>query len=178
MVALMRPRKGLEHVLEALAELEAEQLNVVLRCIGPYETAAYEAEIDSRITELGIADRVERVGFTDDVPSELARLDAVVLPSLFGEGLPMVVLEAMAAALPVIATRVEGTPEAVTDGVEGLLALPRDSASLAAKIRDLVTGQHDWKQMAEAACARHARDFSDYAMARGTAGVYRRVLGS
>lgn len=177
MVALIRPRKGLEVVLDALAELEQDDLDVVLRCIGPYETDAYESEINQRIMELGIGPRVERVGFTDDVPAELSRLDAMVLPSLFGEGLPMVVLEAMAAALPVIATRVEGTPEAVTDGVEGLLAEPRDASSLAAKIRELVTGEHDWKQMAEAACARHAKDFSDLAMARGTAAIYRRVLG-
>ena len=121
-------------------------------------------------------DRVERVGFTDDVPAALAELDAMVLPSLFGEGLPMVVLEAMAAALPVIATRVEGTPEAITHGVEGLLAEPRDSASLAEAIESLVTGQHDWTQMAEAACARHERCFSDKAMAEGTAAVYRKLV--
>ena len=177
MVALIRPRKGLEVVLDALAELEQEDHDVVLRCIGPYETEEYETEINRRIMELGVGHRVQRVGFTNDVPAELARLDAMVLPSLFGEGLPMVVLEAMAAGLPVIATRVEGTPEAVTDGVEGLLAEPRDAASLAARIRELVTGQHDWKQMSEAACARHAKDFSDLAMARGTAAVYRNVLG-
>ena len=62
----------------------------------------------------------------------------MVLPSLFGEGLPMVVLEAMAAGLPVIATRVEGTPEAITHGVEGLLAEPRDPESLSAAIESLV----------------------------------------
>ncbi len=88
----------------------------------------------------------------------------------------MVVLEAMAAALPVIATRVEGTPEAITNGVEGLLAEPRDPQSLAKAIESLMTGQHDWNQMSEAACARHARCFSDYAMAEGTAAVYRKLV--
>jgi glycosyltransferase involved in cell wall biosynthesis len=76
----------------------------------------------------------------------------------------------------VIATRVEGTPEAVTDGVEGLLAEPRDAKSLAKKIASLVVGEHDWDTMAEAAFERHAKDFSDFAMARGTAEVYQRVL--
>lgn len=176
MVALMRPRKGLEVVLDALAQLETQGHDVVLRCIGPFETGSYEQEINERIDQLGLHENVERVGFTNDVPAALAQLDAMVLPSLFGEGLPMVVLEAMAAALPVIATRVEGTPEAVTDGVEGLLAEPRDSESLAKAIASLVTGQHDWKQMAEAACLRHGRCFSDYAMAEGTANVYRKLL--
>ncbi len=176
MVALMRARKGLEVVLDALAELEKDSLDVVLRVIGPFETEEYEAEINTKIADLGIGHRIERVGFTNNVPAELAKLDAMVLPSLFGEGLPMVVLEAMAAALPVIATKVEGTPEAVTDGVEGLLAEPRDPVSLAVKIRELVTGQHDWNTMAEAAFERHAKDFSDFAMARGTAEVYQRLL--
>ena len=79
----------------------------------------------------------------------------------------------MAAALPVIATRVEGTPEAITHGVEGLLAEPRDSESLAAAIASLMTGEHDWEQMAEAAFQRHQRCFSDWAMAEEMAKIYR-----
>jgi glycosyltransferase involved in cell wall biosynthesis len=178
MVALMRPRKGLEVLLDAIGMLERSGRDVVLRCIGPFETPEYRAEIDARIDQLGIRRRVEQVGFVDDVPAALATLDAMVLPSLFGEGLPMVVLEAMAAALPVIATRVEGTPEAITHGVEGLLAEPRSASSLAAVIDSLVSGQHDWNQLAEAAFRRHARCFSDLAMATGTAAVYRKLLSA
>lgn len=176
MIALMRPRKGLEVVLDALAKLVAENHDVVLRCIGPFETDEYEAEIEAQITKLGIGDRVHRTGFTNNVPRSLSKLDAMVLPSLFGEGLPMVVLEAMAAAVPVIATRVEGTPEAVTDGVEGLLAEPRDPESLAGAIERLISGAVDWKEMGEAACKRHNESFSDIAMAKHTAEVYRRIV--
>ncbi|MEO1529527.1 MAG: glycosyltransferase, partial [Planctomycetota bacterium] len=142
----------------------------------PFETESYEAEINALIDCLEVESMIERVGFTQDVTGELAKLDAMVLPSLFGEGLPMVVLEAMAAAVPVIATRVEGTPEAVTDGVEGLLAQPNDPESLATRIRELVSGGHDWKTLSEAAFTRHARDFSDFAMAEKTAAVYRHLL--
>jgi len=177
MVALMRPRKGLEVVLQALAQLR-QRHDITLRIIGPFETAAYENTIGRQIEQLGIADRIQRVGFTDDVPAELAKLDALVLPSLFGEGLPMVVLEAMAAGLPVIATRVEGTPEAITDGVEGLLAEPGDADSLADKIEQLVAGRHDWQQMADNAKRRHEKDFSDLAMAQRTADVYGRLIYS
>tara|TARA_R110002049_G_scaffold2750_2_gene21375 strand:+ start:76865 stop:78268 length:1404 start_codon:yes stop_codon:yes gene_type:complete len=173
MVALIRPRKGLEIVLDALSQLDQQGLDVVLRCIGPFETEEYEKQIQDRIDELGIRHRVQQAGFTNDVPAALAKLDAMVLPSLFGEGLPMVVLESMAAGLPVIATRVEGTPEAITDRVEGLLAEPRDPASLAEKIGDLVRGEIDWHEMSEAAMRRHTADFSDVAMAKGTAAVYR-----
>jgi glycosyltransferase involved in cell wall biosynthesis len=177
MVALMRPRKGLEIVLDALPILAQAGHDVVLKCIGPFETQEYEADINQRIERHGIHDRVQRVGFTNNVPQALAKLDAMVLPSLFGEGLPMVVLEAMAAGLPVIATRVEGTPEAITHGVEGLLAEPRDAASVADAIGSLVSGQYDWSKMAEAAFRRHGEHFSDLAMAQGTAAVYRKLLG-
>ena len=115
-------------------------------------------------------------GFVDDVPAVLAELDAMILPSLYGEGLPMVVLEAMAAAVPVVATRVEGTPEAITHGVEGLLAEPRDPDSLAEQLAALISGVHDWSAIAAAALHRHGEAFSDTAMAAGTAAVYRRVL--
>ncbi len=176
MVALMRPRKGLEVALEALAILKQDGHDVVLRMIGPFETSAYHAAIERQIDALEIRDRVEQVGFTSDVPAALVQLDAMVLPSLFGEGLPMVVLEAMAAAVPVIATRVEGTPEAITHGVEGLLAEPRQSESLADAIAQLVTGQHDWHRMSESAFHSHSEKFSDLAMAGGTADVYRRLV--
>jgi glycosyltransferase involved in cell wall biosynthesis len=176
MVALMRNRKGLEVVLEALSDVRRRGLDVTLRCIGPFETEAYRQKIDQQIDELGVGPYIDSVGFTDDVPTELVRLDAMVLPSLFGEGLPMVVLEAMAAAVPVIATVVEGTPEAITHGVEGLLAQPRDPISLANEIEALVTGQYDWEKMSEAAARRHGESFSDEAMARKTADVYRNIV--
>ena len=176
MVALMRPRKGLEVLLDALAESRRRGHDVTLRCIGPFESDGYRSKIESQVERLKIGKRVEWLGFTSDIPAELARVDAMVLPSLYGEGLPMVVLEAMAAAVPVIATRVEGTPEAIRHGSEGLLAEPGDANSLADAIESLVTGHYDWNSLAEAAASRHQSDFSDRAMARATAEVYRRVL--
>jgi len=110
------------------------------------------------------------------VPLALSKLDVMLLPSLYGEGLPMVVLEAMAAGLPVVATAVEGTPEAIRDGVDGLLAEPASAASLAAQVERLVTGEFNWHACAAAARVRHAEAFSDWAMSRGVADVYRQVL--
>lgn len=175
MIALNRPRKGLEILLEALAMVRHNGHDVTLRCIGPFETDAYQSHVQARVSDLGVGEAVTFEGFTDDVPAALAHMDAMVLPSLYGEGLPMVVLESMAAGTPVIATRVEGTPEAVTHAAEGLLAEPQNAASLADAIESLVAGRHEWSTMARRAQKRHADAFSDQAMAAGTAEVYRRL---
>ena len=103
-------------------------------------------------------------------------MDLLVLPSLFGEGLPMVVLEAMAAGVPVVATRVAGTPEAIRHGHDGVLVSPGDAEDLAGAIADVVDGRYDWSALRANAVARHARHFSDRAMAEGVANVYRELL--
>ena len=91
--------------------------------------------------------------------------------------LPMVVLEAMAAGLPVVATRVEGVPELVRDGIDGLLASPNSADELAACIGRFVRGEADWHRMRRAAFTRQSADFSDESMARLVASTYRQVLG-
>jgi glycosyltransferase involved in cell wall biosynthesis len=175
-VALFRPRKGLEVLLEALASLRSQGLDVHLRAAGEFETAEYERKIHLQVQRLAIGDLVRWTGFTQDVPAELAKMDLFVLPSLFGEGLPMVILEAMAAGVPIVATRVEGVPEAIRDGIEGLVANPNDPADLARAIARFVRGQADWSHFRIAAHQRQADRFSDHSMAAGVADVYQRVL--
>lgn len=175
-VALFRPRKGVEVLLEALARLREEGLAVKLRAVGAFETADYERTLKALVARLGLESQVEWTGYTSDVAGELAKMDLFVLPSLFGEGLPMVVLEAMAAGIPVVATQVEGVPEAIRDGVEGVLAEPRDARTLASAIRRVVVGDVDWQALRSAALERQRRHFSDVSMAAGVAAVYRRVL--
>ena len=176
-VALFRPRKGIEVLLRALAILAHQGWPVRLRAVGNFETPQYEGQIKALAGELGVAGLIDWVGFTQDVNAELARTDLFVLPSLFGEGMPMVVLEAMAAGVPVVATRVEGVPETIRHGRDGLLAEPGDAHDLAEAIRRFVSGEMDWGHMGANAIARHDRLFSDHRMAAGVAEVYRRVLG-
>ncbi len=175
-VALFRPRKGMEVLLEAVAELRSRGLPVRLQAVGGFETPQYEGQIKGLTASLGLTDAVRWTGLTRDVEAELARMDLFVLPSLFGEGLPMVVLEAMAAGVPVVATRVEGVPEAIRHGQDGLLAEPGSPRSLADLIAGVVRGDADWSAMRASALKRQARLFSDHSMAAGVAAVYRRVL--
>jgi glycosyltransferase involved in cell wall biosynthesis len=177
MAALFRPRKGVEVLLEALAHVRRTGADVRLRAIGPFETPAYETDVRGLVDRLGVADAVDWTGFTTDIAAELDRIDALVLPSLFGEGLPMVVLEAMAAAIPVIASDVEGVPEAIIPRETGLLVPPGDSTALAAAIKELIAGDLDYAELSRNAQDRHAQFFSAEIMALNVAEVYDRVLG-
>jgi glycosyltransferase involved in cell wall biosynthesis len=177
-VALMRPRKGVEVALQAMQRLKAVGRPVTLELIGGFETTEYQHQIMSMIEDLQIQDVVEWTGFTSDVPAAIRELDALVLPSLFGEGMPMVVLEALAAAVPVVATSVEGTPEVVRDGIEGVLAEPRSVDSLVAKIEELVSDRGRWIGMSDRGLTRHREHYSDARMAEGVAAAYSRVLAT
>ncbi len=176
-VALFRPRKGLEVLLQSLSQLRALGFPVRLRAVGRFETQEYEARIKTLAHRLRIAQHIDWVGFTEHVDAELARMDLFALPSLFGEGMPMVVLEAMASGVPVVATRVEGIPEAIRDGIDGLIAEPGSSDDLTRAIGQIVRGDVDYRAMRRNAHQRHAEQFSDRSMAEGVARVYRRVLG-
>jgi glycosyltransferase involved in cell wall biosynthesis len=175
-VALFRPRKGLEVLLKALAALRQARLPVRLRVIGSFETSQYEQELRSLATGLGVSDLIEWRGFSSRVSEELDELDLFILPSLFGEGMPMVVLEAMAAGLPVIGTNVEGVPEVVRDGLEGLIVPPGDAAALAGAIERFIAGEVNWTEMRRNGHRRQAERFSQQSMAAAVADVYRRVL--
>lgn len=176
-MALMRPRKGMEVLLEALALLRRGGFPLFrLRAVGPFESREYELALKERAEELGVADFVEWTGFRGDIHAELDQMDVLVLPSLYGEGLPMVMLEAMSSGVPVIASSVEGVVEAVEDGVEGLLVPPASAEALAAKMSRFLSGELDWHAMAEAARSRHSVHFSAERMASGVAEIYDEVL--
>jgi glycosyltransferase involved in cell wall biosynthesis len=88
----------------------------------------------------------------------------------------MVILEAMAAGVPVVATRVEGVPEAIRDGIDGLIARPNDAQSLADTIARVIHGEADWSTLRTSAHRRQAECFSDRSMAEGVSRVYGTVL--
>lgn len=177
-VALFRPRKGIEVLLSALAMLRAQGMPVRLRAVGAFETPQYEREVKHHARQLGLDAAVDWTGFTADVDAQLDQMDLFVLPSLFGEGLPMVVLEAMAAGVPVVASRVEGVPEVIDHEVEGLLVEPGDPAALVKAIARVIRGEPSWSTLQANARHRQASRFSEESMAAGVAEVYRRVLAS
>jgi L-malate glycosyltransferase len=131
--------KGLEQLIDAAAILKARNKDARFLIVG--ETApsqlAYLDELKRRAAEQGVADRVVFTGLRSDVPALLAAADVAVMPSL-SEALSNVLLESMAAGAPTVATRVGGTPEALTDGETGLLVPPGEVQPLAAAISRLL----------------------------------------
>jgi glycosyltransferase involved in cell wall biosynthesis len=131
--------KGHEYFLQAAALIAARHPEVRFLIVGDTNiNQDYREELKRMATRLGLKERVVFAGFRLDVPDLLASLSVSVLPSLGLEGLSNSLLESMAAGVPVVATRVGGTPEIVHDGVTGLLVPPADAEGLAAAILRLL----------------------------------------
>ncbi len=135
------------------------------------------AVLAARVRTLGLDANVRFLGRVDDVASVLAAADVLVMPSR-QEGLGVAALEAMAAGLPVIASRVGGLPEAVVDGATGLLVPPADVPALAAAIARLAADRALARRLGAAGRARVRERFTMAGMAAATLAVYRRLAES
>jgi glycosyltransferase involved in cell wall biosynthesis len=127
--------KGVPELLKAFAVLRASVRDAELVCAGAGEIEAAQRQAEA----LGIGDAVRFTGWLGEAEKRawLARAAAFVLPS-HAEGLPMSLLEAMAAGVPVVASAVGGIPDVVKHGVNGLLVAPRDSIDLLRALRRLL----------------------------------------
>jgi glycosyltransferase involved in cell wall biosynthesis len=169
-VARLEGQKGLFHLIEAASGVP--EATFLVAGDGPDRES-----LERHARELRVVDRVRFLGFRTDVPALLAGASVIVLPSLY-EGLPLSVLEAMAAARPVVATRIPGTDEAVADGVTGVLVPPADPAALAAAIRALVSDPERARQMGDAGRRRVLQEFDASITAGAVDGLYRELLRS
>jgi glycosyltransferase involved in cell wall biosynthesis len=133
--------------------------------------------LEAQAAELGLGERLRFAGLTTDVVSDLGAADLFVLPSLW-EGMPISLLEAMAAGRSVIATAVSGSTELVIEGETGRLVPPGDARALAAAIDGLLRDRAAARAMAAAGRARVRENFSVERMLRSTADVYRELLGT
>jgi glycosyltransferase involved in cell wall biosynthesis len=136
MVGRLAPWKGQHIFLEAFAQAFPDD-SVRARVVGSaiFGEKFYEEELRAQAQRLGIAERVDFVGFTPDVTAELHRLDLLVHASVTADPLATVVLEGMAAGLPVVSADDGGHAEHVEHGRSGLLFAPGDARSLAAALR-------------------------------------------
>jgi glycosyltransferase involved in cell wall biosynthesis len=164
--------KGQRELIEALPAIPDARLVLFGRDLE--QGGAFQDGLERDAERLGVRDRVVFAGHRDDAAQRLGELDLFVLPS-WTEGLPLVVLEAMARRRAVVATPVGGTPEVVADGETGVLVPPRDPEALAAAIRELLADPERRRRMGEAGYRRAAERFSAEAMTRRVLEIYDRV---
>lgn len=162
-VGRLRIRKGVEVLLEALAELAGEGRGVRLLIAGSGEQ---EASLRAKALELGIAEAARFLGRCDAarVRRLLAGARCLVVPSIY-EGMPLVILEAMAESVPVVASAVSGIPEVVADGETGWLVPPEDPPRLASALRQALDDAADARRRGEAGRRRVEEAFTPRAAA-------------
>lgn len=174
MVARFHSGKGHPVLLSAMRQLLSVYPKLKLICLGEGDG---EAEIRGLCEELGLAQQVRLVGYQPNVPEWLRAADINVLPSFY-EGLPLTVLEAMAAGLPTVASHVGGIPEAIEDGVSGMLVPPGNPGRLAEALSFLLSQVEVRERMGKAACSRALRWFGIERQVRDTEKVYLELCGA
>jgi glycosyltransferase involved in cell wall biosynthesis len=159
-VCELRAQKALEVLFEAAALLlpEFPTLKVLVAGDGPER-----ARLEEGARRLGVADTVLFLGIRRDVPAVLTAVDVAVLSSDY-EGSPLSVMEYMAAAKPVVSTRVGGVPELVAEDVHGLLVEPRDPEALAEAVARLLRDPALARRLGAEGRRRQQREFSLEAM--------------
>jgi len=143
-VGTLKPIKGLDYLIGAMAHIVKEEPQVLLWIIGE---DTQQGQLQSLAQKMNLQQKIVFTGFVspNEIPNYLVAADIFVLSSL-GEGFPNVLLEAMAAGLPIVATKVGGVPEIVTDRENGFLVEPRNSPQLAEKILFLLQNEDVRKQ--------------------------------
>jgi len=172
-VARLDLQKGFEYLLRATRELcqMFPGLKMVIVGEGPDRDA-----IEEMIEQYGLRSNVILAGQQSNMPGVYAAMDIFVLPSL-NEGLPMTILEAMAASKPVIATRVGAIPSVIKDGENGLLVAPKDSEGLRNAIASLLSDPERRRRLGDQAHTWVSQNYTSEAMALKYRDMYEEVLG-
>jgi glycosyltransferase involved in cell wall biosynthesis len=178
-VAHILPHKGYGDLVQALGLIAQQVPSVRCLVIGEAPRRRYLGHLLDLAARVGVRDKLILAGAQEpeDVPRFLGAMDLFVLPSLT-EGLPLTVLEAMAAGKPVVGTDVGGIPEAICHGETGLVVPPRDFQRLAEAVMTLVTDPALANAMGHAGRERIERSFSLPQEASGTLRAYQKISSS
>jgi len=166
-------QKGQDVLLEALAEVRRRGLEFVAALAGE---GSLRGALEERARSLGLEANVRFLGQVEDLGPLLAAADAVVLPSRW-EGMPLVLLEALARARPVVASAVGGVPEVVTDGEHARLVPPEDPRALAEALEDFHRHPDPALRLGRRAEARVRESYTWPRVVEAFESVYDEVLG-
>jgi L-malate glycosyltransferase len=172
-VARLQPEKGVATFLKAAAHASKVSPEVRFLVVGD---GPLREELLDLVGRVGLRERVRFLGYRADARALTGLLDVLVVPSLT-EGSPLIVLEAMAAGVPVVASAVGGIPDQVRHGVEGILVPPDDPDALAGALGALLGDPAHAHRLGEAGRRRTENEFSHEALVRRIEAVYRAALG-
>ena len=161
--------KGHEWLIRAAPRLISRHPGVLIAIAGE---GALREKLQALAVELGVAGNIRFLGFRRDVPQLLSAADVFVMPSL-SEGLPLAILESMAAMTPVVATRVGGMPELIRPGETGWLVAPADAAELGDVLATAISDAPGRQQRAARALELCAREYGLQATIDCYAALYR-----
>ncbi len=169
--------KGLDVLLQAFQETIQPLSHLTIQLLIVGSGPAFD-HLNNRTRELGLADTVEFVGKVpyEETVKYYQQADVFVLPSMANEGLPMTIIEAMAAGLPVAASDIGGIPEAVTDGETGLLVKPGNMDELSTALSKLLRDDELRKKMGQRAREVAKEKFSQETMVLETLKVLESVV--
>jgi glycosyltransferase involved in cell wall biosynthesis len=165
-------QKGFEYFIKSLPEIAKTHPDIKVIFVGD---GPFRDNLENLCRQLGVEDKTIFTGYRSDIKGILSAIDIKVIPSL-AEGFPMVTLEAMAMAKPIVATCIDGITEQITDGVDGILVPPRDPNALAAAINKIIEDKEFASSLGSAARKRVEREFTVEKMITETEKVYHSLL--
>lgn len=173
-IARLTPQKNHQRLLEAFATVHSKVPGARLLVVG-HDPGGLRPLLEATAERLGLALAVRFLGYRDDREAILEALDCFVLPSLW-EGFGLVLLEAMAAGRPVVASRVGAIPEVVLDGKTGYLVDPHDGSALADSMVRVLGDRALGRRLGEEGRRRVLNEFSPEKMVASTVGCYEDII--
>lgn len=170
-VARLSVEKGIGFLLEAMPHVlkRFPKMHLLIAGDGPIKD-----KLKNLSVHMGLDQNVIFLGYRNDIPEFMTDLDLLVMPSLT-EGFPLSLLEGMAAGLPIVATRIGGVPEIITDGREGVLVSPSDPLALSRSIIHILEDEPLRKKMVKKAREKVSIQFSLEKMITEMSKIYRQV---
>ncbi len=165
-------QKGFEFLIKCIQDVVKAHGEIKVIIVGE---GLLKKDLENLCRQLKVEDKTIFAGFRSDIKEILSAVDIVVIPSLL-EGFPMLTLEAMAMAKPIVATRIDGITEQITDGVEGILVPPREPIALADAINKVIENKEFARSLGLAARKKVEKEFTVEKMIDETENVYHSLL--
>jgi glycosyltransferase involved in cell wall biosynthesis len=173
LISYLRSYKGHEYFIEAARIIAAQREDVTFVIVGE---GPDEASIRSRIEQLGLSARIRMLGFRQDLLNVFRSFDVFAIPSVEGDTIPQVLMQALAIGLPVVSTTVGSIPDVVIEGDTGFVVPPRNARALAERIARLLDDAALRTRMGEQGRSLVERCYSLERMLDRMEGVYDRLI--